>query len=40
MDGAENVISVRSGRDTEWTTPLFIQSKFFIYIYYILICKY
>ncbi|XP_060835591.1 E3 ubiquitin-protein ligase HERC2 isoform X3 [Rhopalosiphum padi] len=25
MDGAENVISVRSGRDTEWTTPLFIQ---------------
>lgn len=25
MDGAENVISVRSGRDTEWTTPLLIQ---------------
>jgi len=25
MDGAENVISVRSGRDTEWTMPLFIQ---------------
>uniref|UniRef100_A0A2H8TU70 HECT-type E3 ubiquitin transferase n=1 Tax=Melanaphis sacchari TaxID=742174 RepID=A0A2H8TU70_9HEMI len=25
MDGAENVISVRSGKDTEWTTPLFIQ---------------
>lgn len=30
MDGAENVMSVRSGRDTEWTTPLFIQSKFSI----------
>jgi len=27
MDGAENVISVRSGRDAEWTTPLFIQRK-------------
>lgn len=27
MDGAQNVISVRSGRDTEWTTPLLIQRK-------------
>lgn len=27
MDGAENVISVRSGRDAEWTTPLFILRK-------------
>ncbi|XP_050428032.1 E3 ubiquitin-protein ligase HERC2 [Adelges cooleyi] len=25
MDGSENVISVRSGRDSEWATPLFIQ---------------
>lgn len=30
MDGAENVISVRSGRDTEWTSPLFIQRKIFL----------
>lgn len=29
MDGAENVVSVRSGRDTEWTTPLFIQRMLF-----------
>lgn len=27
MDGVENIISVRSGRDTEWTSPLFIQSN-------------
>ncbi|XP_050522470.1 E3 ubiquitin-protein ligase HERC2 [Daktulosphaira vitifoliae] len=25
MDGSENVISVRSGRDSEWSTPLFVQ---------------
>jgi len=36
MDGAENVISVRSGRDAEWTTPLFIQRKPFVFIYLVI----
>lgn len=33
MDGAENVISVRSGRDAEWTTPLFIQRMLFTLLF-------
>lgn len=28
-DGTDNIVSVRSGRDTEWSTPLLLQSILF-----------